>query len=142
MILARIHTLVVMLASVSAAMFSGCGSTDESFADVEGEVTLAGQPAVAEIVFEPILSGASSGGRASTATSDVAGKFRLMLDDSQPGARIGRHRVTIRVLSISQNNASESSTGLSGKPVGAMKVSQFTREVKPNGNQFHFLLTL
>lgn len=120
----------------------GCGKRDGSMAEVRGEVTFCGQPAVAEILFEPLNSAGKSSGRASTATSDESGRFRLMLDESQPGARIGRHRVSIRVQRIGPSRAAAEKTGTSQEGViGTLKSTQVVREVHAGSNQFHFRLT-
>ena len=125
----------------SLVALSACGQRDESLAEVSGDVTFCGQPAVAEVLFEPLTSSGQSAGRASTATSDESGRFRLMLDDSKSGAKIGRHRVTIRVqrLIASRESAGKSSDipdGLSG----AIKATHLAREVQSGDNQFHFRL--
>ena len=131
----------VFLGIVSLVAF-GCGKHDESLSEVRGDVTFLGLPAVAEVVFEPMTGKGQLGGRASTATSDAQGRFRMMLSDSRPGARIGRHRVAIRVLRVSRPDGStvSSDTEQSGT-VGTLKVTQLLRDVRSEGNQFHFRLT-
>lgn len=121
---------------------SACGQRDASLAEVSGDVTFCGQPAIAEVMFEPLNSSGQSDGRASTATSDDKGRFRLRLDDSQSGARIGRHRVTIRIQRIpAPRDAAGKSGGLSDGLSGAIKATQLAREVQSGDNQFHFRLT-
>lgn len=123
------------------AVTSGCGPQDATLADVRGEVTLAGRPAIAEILFEPVTSAGKSAGRTSSATSDEFGRFRLMLDESQAGAKIGRHRVSIRVQRLSAATESGSATGQPEGVIGALKVTQLVREVQSGKNHFHFWLT-
>lgn len=132
--LSRLFSLLVLLLTASA-----CGKKDESVAEVRGDITFYGQPAVAEILFEPLASSGKSAGRASTATSDESGKFRLMLDDSRTGAKIGRHRVSIRVQRL--NAAIQTSGDFADGVVGAMKTTSLLREVHAGDNEFHFRLT-
>lgn len=120
------------------AALSGCGKKDASLAEFRGGVTFCGQPAVAEIVFEPVATSGKATGRPSTATSDDSGRFRLMLDESQAGAKIGRGRVKIRVQKISTSRAAgDQPEGV----IGALKATQFVRDVRAGDNQFHFRLT-
>ena len=119
----------------SLVALSACGQRDESLAEVHGDVTFCGQPAVAEVMFEPLNSSGQSTGRASTATSDESGRFRLRLDDDRTGAKIGRHRITIRIQRIIA--AADVNDGLSG----AIKSTHLAREVQSGGNEFHFRLT-
>lgn len=125
------------------SVLSGCGHRDESLAEVRGEVTFCGQPAVAEILFEPLNSAGQAIGRASTATSDESGRFRLMLDESQPGAKIGRNRVAIRVQRVTpaSGKTAENSDQSPDGVIGTLKATQFVREVRAGENQFHFRLT-
>lgn len=121
---------------------SGCGKKDGSLAEVQGDVTFCGQPAVAEISFELLNTAGKAVGRASTATSDESGRFRLMLDESQPGAKIGRHRVVVRVQRLAPSSAAaeQSETSRDGV-IGTLKATQVIREVQAGDNQFHFRLT-
>jgi hypothetical protein len=121
---------------------AGCGKRDESLAEVRGDVTLCGLPVVAEIVFEPYPEPGKSSGRPSTAVTDEQGRFRMMIEPSVPGAKIGRHRVSVRVLRFvsgdDQLQLPETPEGLSGN----LKATQLSREVLSGHNQFHFRLTL
>lgn len=122
-------------------LMTGCGRRDESLAEVKGDITFCGQPAVAEVMFEPL----SSSGRTATATSAADGRFRLSVDDSNNGAKVGKHRVTIRIQQIARpansptNKENKLSTG--ERMVGAIKVVQLSRVVHSGSNQFYFRLT-
>ena len=126
-------------------LMTGCGRRDESLAEVKGDITFCGQPAVAEVMFEPLSATGQSSGRASTATSAADGRFRLSVDDSNNGAKVGKHRVTIRIQQIARpansptNKESKLSTG--ERMVGAIKVAQLSRVVHSGSNQFYFRLT-
>ena len=125
--------------SIALSLLTGCEHRDESLAEVRGDVTFCGQPAIAEVLFEPLTVSGQSSGRASTATTAADGSFRLMLDDSQPGAKIGRHRVTIRVQELSHPDGTQAaSKPTSEKMIGAIKVTQLAREVWSGTNEFHF----
>ena len=127
------QTICVLICSLLA--LPACGQRDESLAEVSGDVTFCGLPAVAEVLFEPLNNSGQSAGRASTAMSDESGRFRLMLDDSKSGAKIGRHRVTIRVQRITATG--DGHDGLSG----AIKATHLARDVQSSDNEFHFRLT-
>lgn len=126
-------------------LMTGCGRRDESLAEVKGDITFCGQPAVAEVMFEPLSATGQSSGRASTATSAADGRFRLSVDDSNNGAKVGKHRVTIRIQQIARpaNTASNKESKLSTgeRMVGAIKVVQLSRVVHSGSNQFYFRLT-
>ena len=127
------RTICALICSLLA--LPACGQRDESLAEVSGDVTFCGLPAVAEVLFEPLNNSGQSAGRASTANSDESGRFRLMLDDSKSGAKIGRHRVTIRVQRITATG--DGHDGLSG----AIKATHLARDVQSGDNEFHFRLT-
>ncbi|MCX7419776.1 MAG: hypothetical protein NT013_09600 [Planctomycetia bacterium] len=129
------------LLCLSLLLSVGCGRRDESLAEVKGDITFCGQPAVAEVLFEPLKANGQSGGRASTATSAADGRFRLALDETQNGAKIGQHRVTIRVQQIERPKNNESGTKTGERMIGALKVVQLAREVHSGTNQFYFRLT-
>src|SRR5262249_36316350 len=109
--------------SIALCLLIGCGHRDESLAEVCGDVTFCGGAAIVGVLFEPLTVSGQSSGRASTATTAADGSFRMMLDDSQPGARIGRHRVTIRVQTLSDPDDTQAASGrTSEKMIGAIKV--------------------
>lgn len=129
--------------SVVLFLLIGCGQRDASLAEVRGDVTFCGQPAIAEVLFEPLTESGQSIGRASSATTDDSGEFRMMLDDARPGAKIGRHRITIRVQRFAKTVSGQAaSKSTADGIIGAVKVTQLAREVHNGTNQFHFRLTL
>ena len=135
-------TSLTVCGSFALCLLIGCGQRDESLAEVRGDVTFCGQPATAEVLFEPLSVSGQSSGRASTATTAADGSFRMMLDDSQPGAKIGRHRVTIRVQELSHPDGRRAASGTTAeKMIAAIKTTQLAREVWSGSNQFHFRLT-
>ena len=128
--------------SAAALLLIGCGHRDASLAEVRGDVTFCGQPAIAEVLFEPLTESGQSSGRASSATTDDSGQFQMMLDDAQPGAKIGRHRITIRVQRLSTTDSGQSaSKATSDGVIGALKLTKLAREVRSGPNEFHFRLT-
>jgi hypothetical protein len=132
----------VCLPGCLLVVLSACGQRDASLAEVRGDVTFCGLPAVADVLFEPVDSAGRSTGRAASATTDDTGQFRLRLDESQTGAKIGRHRVTIRVQRLSAaRDGLEAAGELPEGVSGALKSTHLAREVQAGENQFHFRLT-
>ncbi len=129
------------LLCLSLLFIAGCGRRDESLAEVKGDITFCGQPVIAEVLFEPLNANGQSAGRASTATSTADGRFRLSLDDVHNGAKIGKHRVTIRVQQFERSSSDKDAKQATEKMVGALKVVQLARNVHSGTNQFYFRLT-
>lgn len=78
----------------------GCEPSGGQIAPVSGRITLDGMPLVnAAITFQPVAEGNSaSGGMGSYGRTNAQGEFELRLvDTDQPGAWVGKHRVTISV---------------------------------------------
>jgi hypothetical protein len=109
----------------------GCSNSNTNLAEVTGEVTFEGQPAPAEIIFEP--SG-PSGGRVSNARAGDDGRFKLTYTEDEDGAVIGTHHVVVRVFSP---NKTQSFQDVSSP----IKTARLEREVKPGSNYFRFALT-
>ena len=79
---------------------AGCGSS--RVVPVSGQITLDGKPLPGDHVgFQPISTpGNINPGGGSYAITDAGGQFTLQLvEDEQPGAFIGRHRVEITARS-------------------------------------------
>jgi hypothetical protein len=81
--------------AVAMAALVGCGGSRE-FAEVEGRVTLDGQPLTdVEIVFLPDPARGNQGNNAS-AYPDADGRYRLQaLRDNRAGTVLGPHRVVV-----------------------------------------------
>ncbi len=116
----------------------GCSrSSGVPLAPVTGNVTFYGRPVVAQLVFQPVALDGKPLGRPSTATSDASGDFTLRFSDSEWGAVIGSHRVSVKVLPYAD----------SGEPEGfydatvPLKVAELQREVRAEKNQLNFALT-
>ena len=86
-----------LLVTAVLVPFAGCGGK-HPYGEVEGTVTLDGQPlANVEVVFLPDPEKGNTGKR-SVALTDARGRYRLSSDTSQEGAPIGFHRVCINDL--------------------------------------------
>jgi hypothetical protein len=119
---------------------TGCQSDGPQLGQVTGEITLAGLPVEAEVMFEPLEDGDTSSlttittsGRPSSARSDADGHFTLFFTVDQPGALPGRHRVSIRMSGAKHADGTEANL----MPTTAITL---LREVKPGRSRFHFAL--
>lgn len=85
---------------IIAIACGGCGEPTFPLAPVSGQVTQAGKPvAGAAILFQPMaVSAQSPAGPGSFAIADADGRYELKtFKEKQPGAVVGRHRVTINL---------------------------------------------
>ena len=74
-------------------LLSGCGDDGRGLAPVSGTVRYKGKPlANAYITFVPDEDAV----RSASATTDQNGHYRLTTFDANDGARIGKHRVSVR----------------------------------------------
>jgi hypothetical protein len=88
---ARSWTFRLVLVALVGLWLSGCGYDGPSLGRVEGITTLDDRPlAGATIAFSP-----AAGGRTSSAVTDDAGRYRLEFAAGEPGALVGKHKVTI-----------------------------------------------
>lgn len=89
-----------LLLAVSVA---GCGGGRPDLGQVEGTVTLDGQPlANAVVQFQP-----EAEGRPSLGTTDSSGHYKLMFTRDTPGAMIGKHKVRIELAESDDEAESE-----------------------------------
>ncbi len=78
-------------------MLLGCFGGDFQFANVEGKVTLDGEPLANALVrFNPQRSGESAlVGPSSSGLTDEEGHYKLKTHEDRSGAVVGSHRVSI-----------------------------------------------
>jgi len=118
----------------------GCSGVGEGLANVSGTVTFYGLPTVAEVTFQPQSEKGEPIGRASTSFTDEEGYFRLDYNDESPGAVIGQHQVTIKVLDVVGGKHADDNRA-SAESTRRLKVVRLNREVTDGSNEWHFALT-
>lgn len=93
------HGTLWPAAALSAALMLGCGGRE--FSEVEGTVTLDGQPlAFVEVVFLPESTKGNEANNASAFT-DADGRYQLFAArDNRAGTVLGPHRVIITDLTM------------------------------------------
>jgi hypothetical protein len=112
---------------------AGCGNSGDrpDLGRVSGDVTLAGKPlARAMVSFHPV-----EGGRQSCCRTDAKGHYQLTYIRDIPGARVGKHKVTVRT------SGAEDTDSARIKELVPAKYNDKTTllvEVKPGENQFNF----
>jgi hypothetical protein len=83
------------LAAALLAAAAGCGGSKDTFAEVEGKVTLADRPLGGAVVtFYPVSEGREQPPYA-RGTTDDAGRYTLTAVNGQRGARVGQNRVVV-----------------------------------------------
>jgi len=128
-ILAGMYLLWTMLL-VAAFSVAGCSKGDQpDLGDVQGTVTLDGQPlAQATVVFRP-----AGGGRASQGITNEAGKYEIIYIRDIKGAKLGSHKVAI--TTATETNPEER------VPAQYNRQTTLTAEIQPGTNQCDFDLT-
>ena len=119
------------------ATLAGCSSDGIRLAEVTGRVTFNGQPAPAEIFFQPHDAEGKTTGRPSTARAADDGEFRLAFTASRPGAVVGLHRISVNILR--RRDGEEPRTYR--EAVAPLKTVYLERSVKPGKNHFDFAIT-
>jgi hypothetical protein len=88
----------ICVTAATLSVIGGCGESAVPVAEVEGMVTLDGQPlGDVQVEFLPELDRGTDAPR-STGRTDAQGKFKLVCDDQRAGALIGRHRIVVQDL--------------------------------------------
>jgi hypothetical protein len=83
---------------MTVATAAGCGSSSVPFGQVDGRVTMEGQPVQdVVVVFVPQANGAGAAAR-SFGQPDQAGRFQLKTEQGQVGAVVGEHVVILEDL--------------------------------------------
>lgn len=110
---------------------AGCGGSGPDFGEVQGKVTIDGQPVEGlEITFDPQFTGGSP----SLGTTDAQGNYWARFSISRDGAWVGKH--TLRINGVTYND-SGAEIILAKIPAEYGDESQQEFEVKPGSNTFN-----
>jgi len=83
------HTRLAAATTLLLLLIAGCSG--QSFAPVEGTLSMNGRPlANVQVEFQPEANGPRS-----TGFTDQDGKFQLTTESQRPGAVVGMHRVVL-----------------------------------------------
>jgi hypothetical protein len=87
--------LVRRLLAGLTLLVAGCGTAPQ-FGEVEGVITYQGRP-MGNLRIQFFLTDPPPSGKAmsSLGVSDAQGRYVLTCDNGQPGAMVGRHKVTV-----------------------------------------------
>lgn len=133
----RTGTFAVICVVLGLAALSGCGSDLPPLGEVEGTVTLDGQPLPdAMVFFTP-----EGGGRSSTGFTDASGRYTLSFTGNEPGAVVGNHKV--RITTGTPPELDDSGKEIAGKPerVPEQYSEGIAQEVKAGKQTIDFALT-
>jgi len=104
----------------------GCGPGGPAVGQVEGTVTLDGEPVAGAIVtFVPV-----EGGRNSMAETDESGHYVLEYTGGKPGALVGKHKVRISTYQEPEEDDSGQLVGGVPEKIPAKYNEQTTLEVE------------
>ena len=123
---------------IAACLIAGCSGKGPPLAEVTGEVTFNGLPAMAEIIFEPDAGKGQAGGRPSSALTQSDGSFRLQYTADRTGAVLGLHRVLVKILPVTNDGEPQSFQDA----VTPVKIARLKRQVRTGKNHFRFAVTL
>lgn len=132
----RFSPSVGLMAFVASAI-GGCAEEGPELVDVTGVVTFNGDPARAEVIFEPISQTGEPGGRASSAWTAEDGSFRLGFTQSWFGAIPGPHRVRVDI----RRKTADERTATFEEATAAVKSVRLLRTVSAAENRFDFPIT-
>ena len=119
-------------------LLAGCNRGPSNVLPVQGSVLFNGLPARAGIVAQAVDEQGKATGRPSTADTRADGTYSLAYAENQPGALIGKHRVTVSVYPL-ERAVDELSFQ---QRFQATKVVRFTRQVDSSkNNRWNFVLT-
>lgn len=130
---------------VAPILLMGCGGSDRAdTVAVTGVVTVDGNPIEnASVTFTP------EAGRSATGTTDSEGKFKLTTYESDDGAIVGKHQISIAFSpssdDVPSNDPAEMKKAKNKNPIpekyGSASTSGLAEEVKASGEN-HFELKL
>jgi hypothetical protein len=94
-------TCATGIALVFTLVAQGCGRTDPAkpkLAKVSGKVTYKGQPLTkGRVVFTPVAGKGSESGQVASGDIESDGSYRLTTFDTNDGAVLGQHIITLQV---------------------------------------------
>jgi len=138
--------LLCGLLGLSVTVCAGCGGV--KYEPVQGVITFNGKPLDnSQVQFLPDPQEKSKGPR-STGVSDKEGRFKLVAEDGQPGAVVGKHRVLVQDLN--QWEGIRPGREDSNKPLKPSRIpmkytdvvqTPLKVEVKPGGGSIELKLT-
>lgn len=103
---------------------------------VSGRVFFYGVPVRAELLFQPIDDKDAPAGRPSTGFADASGRYELSFTETETGAAVGRHLVTVKVYADADTSAALE------RPDAAVpiRITRVVRHVAGGRNNFDFAL--
>jgi hypothetical protein len=103
---------------------------------VSGRVFFYGVPVRAELLFQPVDDTDAPTGRPSTGFADASGRYDLRFTESEAGAAVGRHLVTVKVHADADTSAALE------RPDAAVpiRITRVVRHVADGRNNFDFAL--
>ncbi len=126
--------MLLMLSSLSGCLGDGADPLPDLY-EVTGVITLNGQPlGNAKVVFEPEEVREQARRRASSATTNADGSYRLYYNPKAAGATSGKHTVTIFKL---PGDSAEASDELS-IPAKYNEKTELTADVTEGDNTINF----
>ena len=112
----RWHRYLPLVVCLASLVSMGCGNRSYDVAPVSGRITLDGKPlANAQVIFQPIAGAGKNAepGPGSYGKTDADGRYTLeTVEPAEPGAVVGRHRVTISTANFSANPADDSAAAM------------------------------
>ena len=125
-----------------AVWVAGCDRSGLQLADVDGVVTLDGEPLVgATVQFHPEVRG-TEGARPSLARTSSSGEYELQYSNTRSGVLPGRHKVTISTFTTPDEDPNGNL--IPGTPETVPEVyntrSTLKADVPPEGGTFDYKL--
>lgn len=131
----RVCSLLAVVSLVCVCL-TGCGESGPDVATVKGTVTLDGEPLEgAMVTFQP------ENGRPADGTTDSQGQYELLYTAGKPGAKIGKHTVTITTSTTVTDEEGNMTATPEKLPPEYNVESELVREVEPGENIIDFDLT-
>jgi len=128
---------MMALPMLSSSLIGCGGDAQPPLVLVSGVVTFYGEPARAEVIFQPVAEDGKQIGRPSTAHTREDGSFTLQYNRNRWGAMISRHDVTVKILRplVTKNAKTFQEAAVPIKEVHLQRI------VRENGNHYVFAIT-